>query len=569
MTNLLVYGLNRVGNLGLINETETREFKHPNQVFIKSLTIKMMATHQKATCFLSLEGDLYQAVSEYSEATKLELKNVEELHGYGRDHFLALTKDKHVYTWGCSNSYGQMGTTDRSRKETPFHLEFFDDKNIAHVYASECASFALSENGDLWCWGINNDADLGIGHFNDQYTPVVGHKKVAQYWTGNAGHGFYYTTEGKLMGFGSNSEGQLGIENLENKSNPLEIEFFQETKVAHMALGISHTLALTESGKLYFAGKGRMIGESSDISKWLEVETFKDKKVNFITAGPYNSTIITSEKKLYNYGKFFNEDYYNNTNNSVVDLKFDEDPSEIFSTYNYGIIFFLGNDLQMDLRSMYEEQLFTDCTLVGLPCHKIFVQFRTGKDPKFVNQILSGYPEKDALEFVQWIYVGTTSESAIKIGKALGIVNILEKSIKEDLKKISIDEESKDFTILVKYDDDDDDEEDEDEDEDEEEEEEYEEIKVHKFILQCRSRLYRDMFENVQDETDEVKDQSGLSPEAISVLIKYFYTDDIIFSADDDPELIIEEFKDVKEYFGLREVSSFNSQVSKLKNSNK
>ncbi|KAJ3433626.1 btk-binding protein-related [Anaeramoeba flamelloides] len=567
MTNLLVYGLNRVGNLGLINETETREFKHPNQEPIKTLTIKMVATHNGATCFLSLGGELWQSNSEYSKATKLDLKNVEEIHGYGNGHFLALTEDRHVYSWGTSNSYGQMGTSDRSTKSTPFHLEFFDDKNIIHVYASECASFALSENGDLWCWGINNDGDLGVGNFNHQYTPVVGHKKVTEYWTG---HGFYYTTEGKFMGFGANSNGQLGIQNQSNQANPLEIEFFNDKKVVKMALGISHTLALTEDGKLYFAGQGNMIGVNGSQSTWLEVEKFKDKTVRFISAGSYYSTVITSEKKLYNYGKYFNENYYNTNNEQIVDLNFDEEPSEIFSTTNFGILLFLGNDLQMDLKSMYEEQLFCDCTLVGLPCHKIFVQFRTGKDPKFVNQILSGYPEKDALEFIKWIYFGTTSENAIKIGKAIGIEDISKKSIKEDLKLISIDEDSKDFTILVKYDDeDDDDEEEEEEDEDEEEEEEYEEIKVHKFILQCRSRLYRDMFENVQDETDEVKDQSGLSPEAISVLIKYFYTDDIIFSADDDPELIIEEFKDVKEYFGLREVSSFNSQVSKLKNSNK
>ncbi|KAJ3436092.1 hypothetical protein M0812_18138 [Anaeramoeba flamelloides] len=125
------------------------------------------------------------------------------------------------------------------------------------------------------------------------------------------------------------------------------------------------------------------------------------------------------------------------------------------------------------------------------------------------------------------------------------------------------DEDSKDFTLLIKNDDDDDDDEDEEEDEDEDE---YEEIPVHKIILLTRSGLFREMFENITEESKSVKDYSGKSIESIEILIKYFYTEKIELTADHDPLLVIEELEDSIEYYQLNENSNILIQLNEIKN---
>ncbi|KAJ3436095.1 btk-binding protein-related [Anaeramoeba flamelloides] len=109
------------------------------------------------------------------------------------------------------------------------------------------------------------------------------------------------------------------------------------------------------------------------------------------------------------------------------------------------------------------------------------------------------------------------------------------------------DEDSKDFTLLIKND---------------EDEDEYEEIPVHKIILLTRSGLFREMFENITEESKSVKDYSGKSIESIEILIKYFYTEKIELTADHDPLLIIEELEDSIEYYQLNENSNILIQLN-------
>ncbi|KAJ3433236.1 pep-cterm sorting domain-containing protein [Anaeramoeba flamelloides] len=120
------------------------------------------------------------------------------------------------------------------------------------------------------------------------------------------------------------------------------------------------------------------------------------------------------------------------------------------------------------------------------------------------------------------------------------------------------DEDSKDFTLLIKNDG-----EGEREDGDDDK---YEEIPVHKIILLTRSGLFREMFQNITEESKSVKDYSGKSIESIEILIKYFYTGKIELTADHDSLLIIEELEDSLEYYQLNENSNIISPLNEIKN---
>ncbi|KAJ3448270.1 pep-cterm sorting domain-containing protein [Anaeramoeba flamelloides] len=104
------------------------------------------------------------------------------------------------------------------------------------------------------------------------------------------------------------------------------------------------------------------------------------------------------------------------------------------------------------------------------------------------------------------------------------------------LQKLYEDDDSKDFTIKLKKN---------------------KPIKVHKFILQCRSKLYQEMFLNINNpDIKEINDYSGLSSNSFKILIKYLYTGTINqkkITMDNKQEL-----SDAIEYFQLNINCSLN-----------
>ncbi|KAJ3425990.1 kelch-like protein [Anaeramoeba flamelloides] len=95
----------------------------------------------------------------------------------------------------------------------------------------------------------------------------------------------------------------------------------------------------------------------------------------------------------------------------------------------------------------------------------------------------------------------------------------------------------------------------------------YEEIPVHKFILLARSGLFMEMFDNVneKDNLNKVQDYSNKSIESLEILIKYFYTNSIEMTADQDPKLIVDELSDAVEYYQLNAQWNFESELLKIK----
>lgn len=94
------------------------------------------------------------------------------------EHALAVTSTGRVYSWGLSNSYGQLGdrsttgTTYTTPVEVPF-LQLHDGETIVRVRAYGHSSFAISSDGRLFAWGQNQYNQLGINNNDHQSTPVL------------------------------------------------------------------------------------------------------------------------------------------------------------------------------------------------------------------------------------------------------------------------------------------------------------------------------------------------------------------------------------------------------------
>jgi alpha-tubulin suppressor-like RCC1 family protein len=109
--------------------------------------------------YQGLLGDNSTAMYRNTATPVFALTNIVEL-APGYDHMLALDDQGNVWAWGA-NTYTQLGTSaPGTSSNVPVQVPNLT--GVQHIYAGTWDSFALKANGELWGWGGNGGAALGI-----------------------------------------------------------------------------------------------------------------------------------------------------------------------------------------------------------------------------------------------------------------------------------------------------------------------------------------------------------------------------------------------------------------------
>ncbi|KAJ6250283.1 ankyrin repeat-containing protein [Anaeramoeba flamelloides] len=236
----------------------------------------------------------------------------------------------------------------------------------------------------------------------------------------------------------------------------------------------------------------------------------------------------------------------------------------------------------------FEREEFTDYEINGIKVHALLLEFRIQKKIEKIKEILEKYSKGSIELFLKWVYyekmpdfeLKTEEEkSTIKRDKKITLEDYLKQknnffqiikefdillfeerfTLKGSLKEMFLDNDSKDFTIIIP------DENNESEDlhqninENSENSENSEEeskgcnvrtIKIHKLVLQCRSELFRGVFLSINEqEIAEITNYSDISYESFLILVEYLYTEKI-----DEKKLTrknIEELSGAVDYYQL------------------
>ncbi|KAJ3449068.1 regulator of chromosome condensation [Anaeramoeba flamelloides] len=508
--------------------------------------------------FLSSEGKLYQTKKEnYPEKLKAienlpPMKNIAS----GYYHLTALSNEEKpkVYGWG-QNEYKQLGfISNKKEVKKPTLIEPLKEQNIEQICCGGHCSFFLDKTTNvLFGCGDSRNGKLGKPEIIEDYTYIQKlHENVANVFGCQSEHTLMLKTDGELYSFGFNYDGELGLGHRINALTPTQIKLeFPVEDISKIGVVSRFTSILTNDGKLYVTGSKILTGFGSDLTEFKQYPQFKNNNtiIKDFNCGYELFAILTQENEIWFQGKFNGS----NLNNSSVIRKIQtgNNLTNDLSTYNQikccdeNLIFFLKSNsyLTQDLEKLLKNGYISDCNIQNIPVHKILIETRIGKTFDLIKKYLeSNCKLNEIQDLLKWIYCDEmiNFKRTNEILNHFGIQNAQKtKLLKNDLKQLLFDEQTSDFKLVVKN-----------EEEDDEEDDE-EELYIHKFILAARSGLFLNMFQNLEENLQKVKDYSDKSLETIELIISFLYTDELPITADTDQEFIKEEFEDIVEYYQL------------------
>lgn len=167
----------------------------------------------------------------------------------GGRHVLAVRTNGTLWAWGRNNQ-GQLGTNNRVYASSPVQIGALTtwQKVFASTDTSSHSSFSVRTNGTLWSWGYNNRGQLGHGNVINRSQPIqVG---VLTNWSEvSCGNQFANAikTDGTLWGMGLG--GSIGDGTVVSRSSPVQIGAL--TDWAQVSCGSAGTLSVKTDGTLW------------------------------------------------------------------------------------------------------------------------------------------------------------------------------------------------------------------------------------------------------------------------------------------------------------------------------
>ena len=171
----------------------------------------------------------------------------------GGRHTCGLTDGGAVRCWGWNVS-GQLGNATTVTLDVPVSVEG-GPAGWTDLSAGALHSCAVGEDERVWCWGENEDGQLGDGTQTDRLVPTAINSEL-RFRSVSAGlsHSCAVTTTGAAYCWGDNSRAQIGDGSLTDRPAPAQVSLgigFERVEV-----GGGHTCGLATGGAVYCWGAG-------------------------------------------------------------------------------------------------------------------------------------------------------------------------------------------------------------------------------------------------------------------------------------------------------------------------
>lgn len=205
-----------------------------------------------------------------------------------------------AYCWG-SNNEGQLGSGIASDSARPVRVrERIDFRSIGTGSRHACA---ITTSGSAYCWGDNSSGQLGDGSTTSRRVPIAvagGLIFVAVH--GGWDHTCAVTPDGEAYCWGENEDGQLGNGSRINSAVPLRVA--GNVRWRAVSAGIGYTCGVAYGGNAYCWGSNHFghLGNSSKIPSAEPVPVAGGLSFSSISAGNLHTCGITTQGRAYCWG---------------------------------------------------------------------------------------------------------------------------------------------------------------------------------------------------------------------------------------------------------------------------
>jgi len=178
----------------------------------------------------------------------------------GASHTCGLTGDGATWCWG-SDEFGQLGS-DAIASVALLPTAVETETRFAAISAGGGHTCAVTESGELWCWGRNDFGQVGDGSQVNRSLPVLisSSSDFAAVTAGQV-HTCALTTQGAAHCWGRNNNGQLGEGTATDRSQPAPVS--GGLVFASLSAGVTHTCGTTTTEYHYCWGSNGS-GQLSD-----------------------------------------------------------------------------------------------------------------------------------------------------------------------------------------------------------------------------------------------------------------------------------------------------------------
>jgi alpha-tubulin suppressor-like RCC1 family protein len=183
----------------------------------------------------------------------------------GGDHTCAVTTDGELYCWGFNDS-NEVGVPGNESIATPVrtgcesgnsNLACFDD--WVAVGTGAFHSCGIRSSGELYCWGGNLNGQLGIGPPTNAFQESEPHRVGGdERWAdvdGGRSYSCALTESGQLYCWGLNEDGQLGVGDETFVSHPAPVDVDAPAGFRNLGLGEYHACAVRADRTLWCWGR--------------------------------------------------------------------------------------------------------------------------------------------------------------------------------------------------------------------------------------------------------------------------------------------------------------------------
>lgn len=173
-------------------------------------------------------------------------------------HTTVQTEDGDVYAFGFNNR-GPLGVGDEEARSIATKIEALDEVDVAIIENGNGTSFAISAEGTLYAWGSNTNGQLGTGDQDERLVPTeitaLSTETIVAVSAGVT-YTLVLTAEGEVYGFGSNTDHQVSPSEDRRVIDPTLVAGLPDDIVAISGEGRT-SYAITSDGRVFGWGESK------------------------------------------------------------------------------------------------------------------------------------------------------------------------------------------------------------------------------------------------------------------------------------------------------------------------